>query len=612
MKRWHAGLLALVFCGALLMGLGSQALALSSGTPGFAAPESKAVQWLEAELAAQDEVLWVYKDFSDSLNHFTQKAWMGDSNYAIPEMNEAAEGRLGTTAIAAELDLSKHSWGGYLFTNGVLKAGETQPEADFGTVEAGVDLSGAARLRFYARGETGRERVEFFAFGLGWQDGQKIEPYPDSSGKITLGTVRLTTEWQPYSIELDGADLSRIGCGFGWVTNDVSNAGLKTVKFYVDEIRYEFTEKRVGPALLKSYENAKPGTEDAIINGFAYTYDNAVAAIALSRAGQDERARQLADALVYAHQHDRRFSDGRLRNAYAGGNPASFSGWQSAKAEAFARMPGFYDPKDKSWYEDIYAVSSSTGNMAWVVLALCEVYAHAPQRTEYLDAARGIGDLILTLKDEKGGFTGGFEGWDDQSLAVSYKSTEHNIDLVPAFERLWTLTGQNQYAEAAQHARAFVLSMYDGERGCFYTGTTADGITPNKDVLPLDCNTWAILALGDSFTQGGRVMDFVEANMAVDGGYDFNTDKDGVWFEGTAQAALAYQQLGDQGKYEQILAFLNRQANGSGSIAAADRDGVTTGFTVGGTDIAWKYGKRIHVGATAWLALAQLGENPFE
>jgi hypothetical protein len=49
-----------------------------------------------------------------------------------------------------------------------------------------------------------------------------------------------------------------------------------------------------------------------------------------------------------------------------------------------------------------------------------------------------------------------------------------------------------------------------------------------------------------------------------------------------------------------------------GSLPSADRDGVSTGFAVSGTDIPWVYKNRSHVGATAWLAFAQMGRNPFE
>ncbi len=609
MKKIGILLAAFVFANTLLAVWSVPSWALAGA---LGAPQSKAVQWLAAQLEEQDGSLWVYKDLGDGLNRFTQKAWMGDTFGSVPEMNEAAEGRGGTTGIAAELDFAAHSWGGYMFVNGILKPGEQQPEADFGDADAGMDLSGAQRLSFYARGENGGESVEFFAAGLGWYFDIPQKPYMDSVHKLSLGTVKLTQEWQRFEIPLQGSDLSRIGCGFGWVTNWKDNYPLGEIKFYLDDIKYEWAERAPGPIFIKSYESLVPDMEGAVINDFAYLYDNAAAAIALSRSGNIARAQQLGDAMVYAYQHDRTFSDGRLRNAYASGDPASFPGWLSAKGEPFARMPGFYDLNAKAWHEDVYAVSTSTGNLAWAVLALCELYEQAPQQTQFLDAANGIGQLILSLKDEKGGYAGGFEGWDEGSAQVTYKSTEHNIDLIPAFAKLARLSGDSRYADASAYARAFVLSMYDGDRGCFYTGTLADGITPNTDVLPLDCNTWAILALGDSFQDGEKVMAFVEANMAVGGGYDFNTDRDGIWFEGTAQVALAYKQLGNEEKYQQILSFLNASAREDGSITAADRDGVTTGFDVGGTDIPWLYGKRVHTGATAWLAFAQLGVNPFE
>jgi len=589
---------------------GSDVMPQPDGTS--AGDGAKAAGYITNSLAALDHTLYVYKDFADGANNFTQKAWIGDSYENIPGMNEATAGCDGTSGIAAELDLTKHLWGGYMFLNGSLAAGSSAPVPDFGKTDCGVDLTGAAKLVFRAKGETGRERVEFFMGGMGWNGSYPDAAFPDSTRTVTLGVVLLTTEWQEYEIDLSGVDLSNVGCGFGWVANDTNNPGMSAVKFSMDDIRYEFSADRQEPVFLQSYASAAPGTDEAIINNFAYLYDNAVAALALSYAGEDERARQIADAIVFALNHDRFYSDGRLRNAYSSGDPRSFPGWFSERGTEFARIPGFYDTGDGSWYEDYYAVSTSTGNLAWAMLALEECYGNAPEHADYLDAARRIGDFILTLKDERGGFTGGYEGWEPNAVKATYKSTEHNIDLISAYERLSALTGDQKYKDAAAWAESFVLSMYDAEKGVFYTGTENDGVTVNKDVVPLDSNTWAVLALGTDFTDGPAVMDFVERNMAVNSGYDFNDDKDGVWFEGTAQVALVYKQLGNTEKYEKILAYLNSRQLPDGSIPAADRDGVSTGFVVSGTDIPWKYGNRAHIGATAWLAFAQMGRNPFE
>jgi hypothetical protein len=584
-------------------------------------PDSDAATWLTGELMACDDVLYVYKDFADGANRYTQKSWMGDDSADVPEMDEASQGYGGSTGIKATINLARHTWGGYYFQTGILAAGSTQPQNDFGSVDGGEDLTGATRLTFYARGAEGGEVVQFFVGGLGI-DGAARAQYADSTNQISSGFITLSDQWQRYEIALDGADLSRIAGGFGWVAANNANPSRVEVAFYLDEIRFEFApaSSRRTPILLASYEPAAPGTDAGVINNFAYTYDNAVTLIALARAGQTERALQIADALVYCIDNDRYFSDGRLRNAYINGDVRSFNGWLSPRGQQFARLPGFWDLDDKQWYEDYYAVSTSTGNCAWAILALCEAYRVAPEHPEYLQSAKRLGDFVLTLATSSGagGFTAGFEGWEGEQVQVGYKSTEHNIDLVAAYRQLAELSDGQQaaaYMEASEQALTFVLAMYDAKQGCFYTGTGDDGVTPNTDVLPLDCQTWAVLALGDSLpaSSAQAVMAYAQQNMATsDGlGYDFNTDQDGVWYEGTAQAALAWQALGDEESYQAILNYLNQSTHSDGSITAANHDGTTTGFTVSGLDIPWLYDQRTHIGATAWLSLAQQSENPF-
>jgi hypothetical protein len=572
--------------------------------------ENTAIDFITSQLENNKTRLYVYNDFADGRNYYTQKAFMGD-NYRqenIPEMNEAAEGAYsGKTCISASIDLNKEPWGGYMFINGVLKAGSSVPEPDFGdSPDAKVDLSGASRFVFYAKGETGREEVEFLIGGLG-NDGK---PYPDST-KYSMGYKNLSKNWTKYEIDVSKLDMSEIGCGFAWVTNDTQNAPATDITFYLDEMYYEFDNK---PMFIKSYAAREVDeTDDWVINNFAYVYDNAAALIALSNAGEKEEAKQIADAIVYASENDRYYTDGRLRNAYANGDPQTYSGWHSVITDQMSQNSGFWDTDQGAWFEDYYAISTSTGNIAWAIIALAEAHNSFPDDNKYLDTAKRLGDFVLTLQSDTGGFTGGYEGWEGQETFVTYKSTEHNIDLITAFVKLSELTGDEKYKTASEDAKEFVMSMYDPDLHLFYTGTTTDGVTPNKDVLPLDCNTWAILALGDSFTDGKSVLAEVEKQFAVDGGYDFNTDKDGVWFEGTAQVALAYKVIGDEAKYNEIISFLSSNANENGSITAADRDYVTTGFTVSGMgDMPWNYGKREHLGATAWLAFAELGVNPFD
>ncbi|MDV0446222.1 hypothetical protein MsAg5_00500 [Methanosarcinaceae archaeon Ag5] len=592
--------------------------------PGFESGNNSAAAYIQNQLAAQDHVYYVYKDFADGQNSFTQKAWMGNNNSGSAAMFEAAEPYSGTSSVRMNMKVVSGDWNGFMFLTGSTDR-NGQPQLDFGEHDTGIDLTGASKLTFYARGENGGERVEFFMGGLGYDEyGRTDVPYPDSARKVSLGYVTLTDAWTKYEIDLTGKNLSRIGCGFGWVSNDRQNPGKSNITFYVDEIRYEFDDAStsasasLNPMFLQSYASEKPGTDASIINNFAYTYDNALVIMVLTNAGEYERAGQIADAMVYALDHDRFYSDGRLRNAYMAGNPESFPGWFS-KGQPFAKMPGFYDLDKGVWYEDYYAVSTSTGNMAWAVLAMCDLY-DATDNEKYLTAAEKMAGFILLQKDEtNGGFMGGYEGFDGNQTRMTYKSTEHNIDLIPAFARLSDIEAQRgnaekskMYAAASGDAKKFVLSMYDADRGCFYTGTGLDGKTINRDVLPLDCNTWAILALGDDFSDSEKVMAFVEQNMAVENGYDFNADKDGAWFEGTSQMAVCYAMLGKDDDYRRVMNKLNANTLPDGSITAADRDGVSTGFKVSGLDLDWEYNKRVHLGATAWLSFAQTGYNPLK
>lgn len=352
------------------------------------------------------------------------------------------------------------------------------------------------------------------------------------------------------------------------------------------------------------------------VSDYAYVYDNAVALLALAEAGADWHVQRLADSFVFAQEHDRLFRDGRLRNAYTGGNPKSDSGRSITGGKVTIRLPGFWDKG--RWQEDYYMVSTSTGNMAWVILALCKAAERAmpEKKSNYLQAAMRTADFVLTLKDKKGGFAGGYEGWDETQIKARHKSTEHNIDLISAFRCMAQAVEEKdadkakEYREASEHAKEFVLSMYDSKLHCFYAGTEADGITISKGVYPLDTNSLAILAL-EEIEEKKEILAFVEENMAIGGGFDFSAgDLDGIWNEGTAQMAVCYYQLAESEKYEATLRYLKTQLSSDGSIPAADRDGVSTGFTVSGSEVLWEYHNTQSIGATAWYALAELKANP--
>jgi hypothetical protein len=103
------------------------------------------------------------------------------------------------------------------------------PANDWGDVKGGHDLSGATKLTFWARGQTGGEMISFKMGILG-----KDKKFPDSD-HAELSDVVLTPDWKQYSIDLADKDLSCIKTGFVW---SLASAG-RPVTFYLDDIQYE-------------------------------------------------------------------------------------------------------------------------------------------------------------------------------------------------------------------------------------------------------------------------------------------------------------------------------------------------------------------------------------
>jgi hypothetical protein len=495
-----------------------------------------------------------------------------------------------------------------------MRPGETAPRADFGREpKAGVDLRGATRLTFSARGERGGERVEFFCLGVGRDpvSGRAVAPHPDSDRKASTGWVTLSNSWRTYSIPLADKDLSYVAGGFGWVTSAQAN-GSRSITFYLDEIRYDkarLEESR----FLTSYET-QPSVEalDLVLRNTAFAYDNAVALQAFLAAGRRERARLLADAFLTALDRDRYWRDGRIRNAYQSGDLILPPGWQVRGAGPAVRLPGWYDPRQRRWFEDEYQVSTHAGNVAWVMLALLSYFEVAGE-TRVLDAAQRLGEWVERhCRDTRGagGYTAGYQGWEPAPRKLRYKATEHNIDLYAAFRRLHLATRDPNWRERAEWAKRFVLAMWDAREGRFWTGTGDDGVAINRSVVPLDVQAWGVLALGGEGKRYTQALTCAEKHHRAGEGFDFNEDRDGICYEGTAQLALAFRLTGQEAKRRALLNLLRSAREASGGLPAASRDRLTTGFFLA-TGEPWYYYKRLHVGATAWLVLAELGVNPF-
>lgn len=599
-----------------------------------------AVGYLGQVMDAYYKTLDVYTDLAAAGNHFPYLAATSGSpeDSSGVRMDEAwtRDCHSGSTCIKNTFRaVSTTYWGGWYFMNGVLLNGETQPRANWGAYpNAGFDLRGATRITFWARGKNGGEKIEFFAGGVG-RDAASGKPlkathwYPDSLPRVPRrGTVTtLTKAWRRYTITLTGRNLRYVIGGFGWVANARKNP--KGATFYLDDVRYDKTRPSALRFLVSYHTLPAPvgGNFDTVFKNVAYTYDNVVALLAFLRDGHPDgkrRAALLADALVYALHHDRYYDDGRLRNAYQGGDLIIPPGWTPNDRQNTARLPAWWDARTKTWLEDADQVGTSTGNMAWAMLGLLQAH-QVIGKSQYLEAAKKIGMWIESnTRDTRGagGYTGGFSGWEPNPTRLLWKSTEHNIDVYVAFMTLSDLSQEpdkSTWREWALHAKSFVRAMW-GACGADHSaaGTTDDGVTPNGTFAPEDVNTWGLMALGETTTYGAGI-DWVLTNCGVNNqpcpvrlfsGIDFNSDKDGIWWEGTAHTVIAERIKGDDADADMLLANLvaaqRWASNGNGrGIVASCRDGVTTGMA---NSLLYD---RLHTAATAWYVLAELKCNPY-
>lgn len=355
--------------------------------------------------------------------------------------------------------------------------------------------------------------------------------------------------------------------------------------------------------MLRSYD-----TDQMELENTAYTYDNALTAMAFISENRQTDAEDLLDAFEYVVENDR-FKSGRIRNAYA----SDMVVWTADNGDKSVKLPGWYNGSE--WCEDAQQVGSGTGNTSYAVLALLQ-YDKAYGTDKYLETAKALMDWVISdCSDGNDGFTAGVNGWpeeDGKAQILTYKSTEHNIDAYAAFKQLYEVTGDEKYQKAADSALAFIKSMYNEEGGYFYTGTADDGVTPNTDVIVLDTQVWSALAMGDEFKPFERALDMVDQMKTEEGGYPFCRDNKngGFWCEGTAFTALMYMLRGKEDRFSDTMDVLRDTQLDNGLFPAATVDNLSTGiYLPDGT--SWEYRQDPHIAPAAWFVMAANGFDPY-
>lgn len=167
---------------------------------------------------------YIYQDGAAKVNHYYPSGWMGDYGDLRVNVKEMVNPHSAPSCVKITYTAKGKNGAGWA---GVYWQ---QPANNWGTANAGYNLTGAKRLTFWARGEKGNEVIN--EFKIGGIQGEYADT--DVAG---IGPVKLTTAWKQYTIDLAGKDLSRIAGGFCWAASADENPD--GFALFLDDIMFE-------------------------------------------------------------------------------------------------------------------------------------------------------------------------------------------------------------------------------------------------------------------------------------------------------------------------------------------------------------------------------------
>lgn len=221
-RKWYIFLITVV----ALLGLLTVNDSLYSQLKGMWVKKQERYTAGQDQPASAFKPVYVYKD-KNAVNRYVPSGLMPNGQclnvddawlYAMKEGSSSIY-----VVYNAACSRERAKWAGVYWQN---------PPNNWGNQPGGHDLTGATKLKFWAKGETGSEIIKEFKVG-GLGQGQA---YPDTA-VAGIADVKLTADWQEYEIDLKGKDLTRIAGGFAFSVTAQGNPDV--CAFYLDEIRFE-------------------------------------------------------------------------------------------------------------------------------------------------------------------------------------------------------------------------------------------------------------------------------------------------------------------------------------------------------------------------------------
>ena len=337
---------------------------------------------------------------------------------------------------------------------------------------------------------------------------------------------------------------------------DASRRATAASTTTASESAYSWLKSRiVSTGLVDSYQDARD---------ICYTYDQAVAAIAFQVKGDAVNARRVLDALK-----SMQYADGSWNTAY----------YCTSKS--------------------VQESQKHVGPVLWIAMAVA-YYEKRTNDTQY----HAMGDKAVQwsrqFQQADGGLNGGL---DYNGALLTWASTEHNEDAYSAFSSFGYLT------DAAKVKTYLDNTVWDAVNLRWYAGR-------NDLNDPMDVNSWGVSALGASGTRNYQAsLDYVMTHhrstqsqrvgstvITVDA-FDFNSDKNDIWFEGTGQMIVAFRAVGRVADADYFTTQLLKGQQTDGGVQYSLK-GTNNGY--------WIMSKAKSAAATGWTILAIAGVNPFK
>lgn len=354
-------------------------------------------------------------------------------------------------------------------------------------------------------------------------------------------------------------------------TNELPNSYSEEVLIVYDWIK--MMQQDNGLVLTYEFNNFS-----SIETGYEVSlYDNALAVILFSVMGDFERAEKVLD-----------FYNARLDSEFIENNYGF----------AQFRYPSTGEPK---------SLDRWMGDNAWLLIAINN-YHYLADNENYSIMAAQLTSMLIELQNSEGYIRSGYSS--DKST-IEYFVMEGNLDAYNAVE------GYSDYHQKILNY--IITNRWNNEDRLLLADTRTDDESIYYRYA-MDCSPWGYSVLPYMTTDILSQADIFLTKKAttyssvIIEGYSFDIDKSEVWFEGTAQMAVAFYSAGMYTEYNQLI---NEIENG---FITSTNHPTLYGLPYVTNDSGTYYRKNNlydqtddspHISSSVWYLFAKLRFNPF-